>query len=179
MLECELVVLLLQLSVELLIFGFLSILVLLFIGFFDNFVQLLSQNFWGDLTFVLVLIHAVVCLDLSLQYLDLFIEIWTEVLLLISQELLHLSIVVILLLLGNLRLKLLKFLFCLWLSLLLRNLLVLLVDLLLVENLCHLVSFLFFMIGFGQLGTRLLWLWLLMLLMLLRLRIVAVICFDH
>ena len=118
----------------------------------------------------------VVSLDLSLQYLDLLVEIWTEVLLPISQELLHLSIVVILLLLDNLRLKLLKFLFCLWLSLLLRNLLVLLVDLLLVENLCHLVSFLFFMIGFGQLGTRLLWLWLLML---LRLRIVAVICFDH
>ena len=87
MLECELVVLLLQLSVELLIFGFLSVLVLLFIGFFDNFVQLLSQNFWGDLTFVLVLIHVVVSLDLSLQYLDLLVEIWTEVLLPISQEL--------------------------------------------------------------------------------------------
>ena len=87
MLECELLVLLLQLSVELVIFGFLSVLVLLLIGFFDNFVQLLSQNFWGDLTFVLVLIHVVVSLDLSLQYLDLLVEIWTEVLLPISQEL--------------------------------------------------------------------------------------------
>lgn len=149
MLECELVVLLLQLSVELLIFCFLSVLVLLFIGFFDNFVQLLSQNFWGDLTFVLVLIHAVVSLNLSLQYLDLLVEIWTEVLLLIRQKLLNLPIVLFLLVLGNLRLKLLKFLFCLGLSLLLRNLLVLLVDLMLVDDLCHVVSFLFFMLGFG------------------------------
>lgn len=45
MLERELVVLLLQLSVELIILDFLSFLVLLFVGFFDNFIQLLCEDF--------------------------------------------------------------------------------------------------------------------------------------
>ena len=170
--------LLLHLSVELFILDFLSVFVLLFVVF-NNFIQLLYKNFRRDLTLVLVLIHAMVCLDLSLQDLKLLIQVWSKVLLRIRYELLHLSDLLFLLLLDNLRLKLLNFLFCIWVHLLMRDLLVLLVDLLLVQNMCDMISFLFLKLSLRQLGTRLLWLSLLVLLILLRLRIVVVICFDY
>jgi len=70
--EIELIMLLLHLSVELFILDFLSVFVLLFVVF-DNFIQLLYEDFRRDLTLILVLIHAMVCLDLSLQDLELLI----------------------------------------------------------------------------------------------------------
>lgn len=120
-----------------------------------------------------------VSLDLSLQDLNLLVEIWNEMLLRIRHKLLHLSIVLLLLVFSNLRLKFFDCLFCLRISLWMRDLLVLLVDLLLVKDLSAVFSFLFPMLTLGELGTRLLWLWLLLLLILLRLSIVVVICFYH